>query len=150
MFNCLARTCSAYPRLCFSRPKAWMAGARPAKTKLGRDVPPFVAARFSPDSPARGAAERRANRTRHTNSPVQQHVAGAVDLGGEIVGAAVVGVQFDHQAAVRVLDRVGVGSGRETEDGVGLLDTHVPACRPRVPAARACGALSGELVTPVP
>src|SRR5882757_4780528 len=35
MFNRLARTCSAYPRLCFSRPKAWMAGTRPAKTKLG-------------------------------------------------------------------------------------------------------------------
>jgi hypothetical protein len=29
-----------------------MAGTRPAKTKLG-DVAPFVAARFSPDSPAR-------------------------------------------------------------------------------------------------
>jgi hypothetical protein len=30
------------------------------------------------------------------NSAVQQHVAAAVDLGGEIVGAAMVGVQFDH------------------------------------------------------
>src|SRR6266481_8012526 len=45
MFNRLARTCSAYPRLCFSSPKAWMPtdrvrglkahGTRPAKTKLG-------------------------------------------------------------------------------------------------------------------
>src|SRR5882757_243881 len=38
---------------------------------------------------------------------VQQHVAGAVDLGGEVVGAAVIGVQLLHQAAVRRPDRLG-------------------------------------------
>jgi hypothetical protein len=32
----LARTCSAYPRLGLIRSKAWMAGTRPAKTKLKR------------------------------------------------------------------------------------------------------------------
>src|SRR5260370_35323989 len=35
IFSRLARTCSAYPRLSFSCSKAWMAGTRPAKTKLG-------------------------------------------------------------------------------------------------------------------
>jgi hypothetical protein len=61
----------------------------------------------------------------------------------------VVGVQFGHQRAVRLPDRVWVGAGRETEDGVGLLDTHITARRPNVPAARACGALAGERVAPV-
>src|SRR4030081_3653328 len=32
---------------------------------------------------------------------VQQYVAGAVDLGGEIIGAAVIGVELLHQPAVR-------------------------------------------------
>src|SRR6266566_2902053 len=62
--------------------------------------------------------------------------AGAVDLGGEIVGAAVVGVQFDHQPAMRLLDRLGVGAGREAEDRIGLLDGHV--------AARGSGAAASD------
>ena len=44
---------------------------------------------------------------------MQQHVAGAVDLGREIVGAAVVGVQFDHQTAMRLFDCFGIGAGGE-------------------------------------
>src|SRR5579884_1172742 len=59
--------------------------------------------------------------------PVQEHVAGAVDLGGEVVGAAVVGVQLHHQTVVRLLDRGGVGAGGEAEDRVGLLDGDVGA-----------------------
>src|SRR5947209_6781304 len=54
--------------------------------------------------------------------PVQQHVAGAVDLGGEVIGAAVIGVELLHQAAVRRPDRLGIGAGHEAEDLVCLLD----------------------------
>src|SRR4051794_29896260 len=81
---------------------------------------------------------------------VQEYVAGAVDFSGEIVGATMVGVQFDHQPTVRLLDSFGIRAGRETEDRVGFLDTHVPACRARpraVPAA--AGTFSGELVAPL-
>jgi len=79
---------------------------------------------------------------------VQQHIAGAVDLGRQIVRAAVIGVQFDHQPAMRLLDRFGVGAGREPEDGISLLDGHVAARRPSA-TARAAGALAGELVAPI-
>src|SRR5215831_15760475 len=76
---------------------------------------------------------------------VQQYVAGAVDFGGEIAGAAVVWMEFDHQAAMRLLDRLGVGAGREAEDGIGLLDRHVAAARPG-----AAGAPGPSRATPGP
>src|SRR5215469_12421225 len=66
---------------------------------------------------------------------VQQYVTGAVDFGGEIAGAAVVRMEFDHQPAVRLLDGFGVGAGREAEDGIGLLDRHVAAARPSAAGA---------------
>jgi hypothetical protein len=63
IFSRLARTCSAYPRLCFARSKAWMPTDRSPwaegprhkagqRRNWGCDVPPFIASRVSPDSPA--------------------------------------------------------------------------------------------------
>src|SRR6266446_9984709 len=49
--NDLARTCSAYPRLRLSRSKAWMAGTRPAKTKLGTRGPSLYRLEIFPGQP---------------------------------------------------------------------------------------------------
>src|SRR5690348_326572 len=84
-------------------------------------------------------ASERPARVRNTALPLQEHVAGAVDFGGEIVGAAVIGVQFDHQSAVRLLDRLGIGPGRQAENGIGLVVTHVAA---RWPGAASSGTAS--------
>src|SRR5947207_16027817 len=58
---------------------------------------------------------------------VQQHVARAVDLGGQVVGAAVIGVKLFHQPVVRCLDRFGIGAGREAQNRIGLVDGDVRA-----------------------
>src|SRR3984893_18315637 len=79
---------------------------------------------------------------------VEQHVAGAVDLGREIIRAAMVGVQFHHQSAMRLLDRLGVGAGCQAEDGVCLLDGYVAAGRTRAAAGSGL-TLAGELVAPI-
>src|SRR5271168_3869167 len=89
-------------------------------------------------------------------SCAEQHVAGAVDFGRQIVRPAMVGVQFDHQPAMGFLDLVWSGSGLHAEDRVSFLDGHIAARRPRraTSAAAAFGAgaaaaSAGELIAPV-
>src|SRR6516225_7209014 len=50
---------------------------------------------------------------------------------------------------MRLLDRLGVGTGRKTEDGIRLLDRHVAARRPGAAPRAAGSALAGELVAPI-
>src|SRR6516165_11132553 len=50
---------------------------------------------------------------------------------------------------MRLLDRLGVGAGREPEDGISLLDRHVAARRPGTAPGASAGALAGELVAPI-
>src|ERR1700682_5507912 len=95
--------------------------------------------------PPRRTSFLTAARARPRPLMVEQHVAGAVDLGREIIRAAMVGVQFHHQSAMRLLDRLGVGAGCQAEDGVCLLDGHVAARR----APGAAGTLAGELIAPI-
>src|SRR5579875_77981 len=55
----------------------------------------------------------------------EQHVAGAVDLSRKIVRAAMIGMQFDHQPAMRLLDLFDAGAGRKAEDRIGFLDADI-------------------------
>src|SRR5690348_17491931 len=55
----------------------------------------------------------------------EQNVAGAVDLAGEIIAAAVIGVELFHQPVMRLPDRFLRRSGREAEDCVGLVDRNI-------------------------
>src|SRR5437764_5538941 len=77
---------------------------------------------------------------------VEQHVASAVDLGGEIIGAAVIGVELLHQAAVRRPDRLGIGARGEAEDIVCrlLLENKTAARRRRGATPRA-----SEILMPI-
>ena len=69
---------------------------------------------------------------------------GLIDLGGQVVGAAVIGVELDHQAVMGVADLGIAGARRQPEHLIGLLARHgrlggraalpddwPPACRPR-------------------
>src|ERR1700746_302573 len=49
---------------------------------------------------------------------------------------------------MRLLDRLGVSPGRETEDRISLLDRHVAARRPGSAPGASGGALTGEFVAP--
>src|SRR5438445_13205149 len=98
--------------------------------------------------PSAGAWSSSSNRwvnRRAAASAMQRHVAGAVGLGGEVVGAAVIGVQLLHQPAMRRPDRLGVGAGSEPEDRIGFLDRDVGT------AGRGArfAAPAGEILLPV-
>src|SRR5437867_3721395 len=69
---------------------------------------------------------------------VGQQVLGLVDLGGEVVRPALVGMQLHHQAAMRGADRLLVGAGLEAEDAIGLLARHRGAGRGRGGLAARC------------
>src|SRR6267378_414891 len=67
IFSRLARTCSAYPRLCFARSKAWMPtdrvrglkahGTRPAKDEIGGAISLPSSLREFPRTALRDAGE---------------------------------------------------------------------------------------------
>src|SRR5437899_10274040 len=50
---------------------------------------------------------------------------------------------------MRLLDRLGVGAGREAEDRIGLLDGHVAARGSGAAGSGAAGTFARTLVTPV-
>src|SRR5690242_6429193 len=68
---------------------------------------------------------------RNNTLSIQQHVTGSIDLGREVIGAAVVGMELLHQPPVRCPDGLGVGAGGEAEDLVRLLDRDVGAAARR-------------------
>src|SRR6185312_7412471 len=76
---------------------------------------------------------------------LEQSVARAIDLGGEIIGAAVVGMELHHQPVMRRLDRRLIGAGFEAEDFIGLRDRHTAAACAR----RRAGLAATEGIAPL-
>src|SRR5579863_1716275 len=85
----------------------------------GIDCPAAVSQRWQQVDAALGLANapfafRVPEFARRLSAPAQQEVAGAVDLGRQIIRAAVIGVQLDHQPAMRLLDLGRSGATGET------------------------------------
>jgi hypothetical protein len=126
----------------FTQP-GWTAGIRVgASTRANISKAPLQASTASS-----WARSGKPSRTRNRSS-WEQHVAGAVDLGREIIRAALIGVQLDHQPAMRLFDPLGVGPRCQVEDCVDLLDTPVAACRLGA-APTSVSARADEFVAPV-
>src|SRR5438552_4399613 len=54
----------------------------------------------------------------------QEDILSTVNLGRERIGAALIRMNFKHQAMMRLLDLGRAGAGLETEDGESLLRRH--------------------------
>src|SRR5438270_673045 len=77
---------------------------------------------------------------------VQQDVPGPIDLCRKIIGAAMIGVELLHEAAVRVPDLLDGGASREAENGVGLLHGHIRAA---AGGRRRTGSRAGDILLPI-